>query len=113
MGISSIKQVVCSQRKMRLISVKVDGTGTASVSGTCSKNVTLTDNGTGDYTVTFNLPYIQIPEVVACPITASRICQLGTVAVGSVQVLTKNLSGSAADADFHLIVIGSDSADQI
>ncbi len=112
MGISSIKQLVCSQRKMRLISIKVTGSSGV-VSGTCSKNVSIVKNGTGDYTISFNLPYIQLPEVMASPVTSSRVCQIGTVGAGSVQILTKDFSASAADATFHLVIIGSDVADQI
>ena len=107
------KAVVSPQMRMRILSVKVDGTGTASVSGTCSNNVSLTDNGTGDYTITFLTPFLRAPEVIATPVTDNIYCKVGTVAVGSVQILTENLSGSATDADFHLIILGSDSADQI
>jgi len=109
-GISN--RVVSPQRAMRIMSVKVDGTGTASLSGTCSTNMTLTDSGTGDYLLTFNLPYKRAPEVMVTPITDNIVAKLGTVAVGSVQILTENLSGSATDADFHVIILGSDTADQ-
>lgn len=112
-GMGVAKQVVCPQRQMRIMSVKVDGTGTASVGGTCALNMTLTDNGTGDYTLTFALPYLRVPEVIATAITDNIYCKIGTVAVGSVQILTENLSGSATDADFHVIILGSDTVDQI
>lgn len=112
-GMGLAKQVVCPQRAIRLMSVKVDGTGTAALSGTCALNMALTDNGTGDYTLTFNLPYLRAPEVIATPITDNIVCKLGTVAVGSIQILTENLSGSATDADFHVIIMGSDTVDQI
>lgn len=107
------KVVASPQRKIRMMAVFVDGTGTAALSGLCSKNMTLTDNGTGDYTLTFNTAYVQAPIVVASPKTDNIICKIGTVAVGSVQILTENLSGSATDADFHVILVGSDTADQI
>lgn len=113
MGIASAKQVVSPQRKMRLMSVIVDGTGTAALSGICANNMTLTDSGTGDYLLTFDIPFIQLPQVLATPVTDNIICKIGTVAVGSVQILTENLSGSATDADFHCVIIGSDVADQI
>jgi hypothetical protein len=96
---------------MRLMSVKVDGTGTAALSGTCSNNMTLTDNGTGDYTLTYNLPFLRAPEIVATAITDNIYCKIGASAVGSCQILTENLSGAATDADFHVIIIGSDTAD--
>lgn len=107
------KHVQCPQRKTRVMGVIVDGTGTAALGGFCANNMALTDNGTGDYTLTYDLPFGQVPSVVATPVTDNIICKIGTNAVGSVQVLTENLSGSATDADFHVIIMGSDSADQI
>ena len=106
------KQVLSPQRDMRIMSLKVTGTGTASLSGTCANNVTLTDNGTGDYTLTFKLPYLRVPEVIATAVTDNIYCKVGTIAVGSVQVLTENLSGAATDAVFHVIILGADTADQ-
>jgi hypothetical protein len=112
MGLKNAKQVVCPQRAMRLMSAKVDGTGTAALSGTCANDMSLTDSGTGDYLLTFDLPFLRAPEVIATPITDNIVCKIGTVAVGSVQILTENLSGAATDADFHVIILGSDTADQ-
>lgn len=111
-GVGASRQVVCPQRKMRVMSVKVDGTGTAALSGTCASNMTLTDSGTGDYLLTFVIPYARVPEVIVTPVTDNIVAKIGTVAVGSVQILTENLSGSATDADFHVIIMGSDTADQ-
>lgn len=113
MALKNAKQVVCPQRSMRIMSVKVDGTGTAALSGTCSNDMTLTVNGTGDYTLTFDVSYKREPEVIATPITDNIVTKLGTVAVGSVQILTENLSGTATDADFHAIILGSDTVDQM
>lgn len=105
------KGVVSPQRKMRIMSVKVDGTGTAALSGTCSNNMSLTDSGTGDYLLTFDVAYLRAPEVIVTPITDNIVAKVGTVAVGSVQILTENLSGAATDADCHVIILGSDVAD--
>lgn len=112
MGLNPAKAVKSSQRLMRLMSAKVDGTGTAALSGTCANDMSLTDSGTGDYLLTFDEPFLRAPEVIATPITDNIVCKLGTVAVGSVQILTENLSGTATDADFHVIILGSDSADE-
>lgn len=107
------KVVQCPQRKVRLMAAFVDGTGTAALSGLNSPNMSLTDNGTGDYTLTLDEAYAQAPQVVATPKTDNIICKIGTVTASSIQILTENLSGSATDADFHVMIIGSDSADQI
>jgi hypothetical protein len=113
MGIASAKQVVCPQMRMRLMSAIVDGTGTAALGGICANNMSLTDNGTGDYTLTFDLPYQQAPQVLATPVTDNIVCKVTSALVGSVRILTENLSGVATDADFHVVIIGSDSQDQI
>ena len=113
MSFGSSKNVLSPQRKMRIMGVLVDGTGTASLSGICSRNMNLTDNGTGDYTLTFQVPFSQAPQILASPVTDNIICKIGTVTASAAQILTENLSGTATDADFHVIVLGSDAADQI
>lgn len=107
------KKLMCPQRAMRIMSVVVDGTGTAALSGTCSKNMALTDNGTGDYTLTFNVAYKQAPEVMALPITDNIVAKVTASSTTAITVKTENLSGAATDADFHVIILGSDTADQI
>jgi len=106
------KAVVSPQRLMRLLSLKVTGTGTAALSGTCALNCTLTDNGTGDYTITPLIPFKRVPEAFATAVTDNIYCKVGTVTASSIQILTENLSGSATDAVFHLLIIGSDTEDQ-
>lgn len=113
MGFVGNRQVQCPQQRMRIMSVKVTGTGTAALSGTCANNFTLVDNGTGDYTLTPRIPFKQIPEVVATAVTDNIYMKIGTVTASAIQVLSENLSGAATDAVFHMIVLGSDSLDQI
>lgn len=107
------RSVKSPQRLMRIMSVKVDGTGTAALSGTCANDMTLTDNGTGDYTLTFDEAFARAPEIVVTPITNDIIAKIGASAVGSCQILTENLSGVATDADFHVMILGSDATDAI
>ena len=96
------------QRKMVLLSVKKTGLGTPVLSGSCANMCTVTDNGVGDYTISFaNNPFTQIPEAQVTVTTADMSAQVGTVAINSVQVVTTDLAGAAAEADFHLLVIGS------
>lgn len=109
----SAKVVVSPQRKMRLMSVIVDGTGTAALGGICYKNMTLTDNGTGDYTLTFDLPFKQAPQVMVTPVTDNIVAKVTASSVTACTIKTENLSGSATDADFHVILVGSDTVDQI
>ena len=107
------KSVSCPQRKIRMMSVIVDGTGTAALSGICANNMALTDNGTGDYTLTFDLAYKQAPQVFATPVTDNIVTKVTASSTTACTIKTDNLSGVATDADFHVVIIGSDTADQI
>ena len=106
-----LRDVKASARGMRLIALDVDGTGTAAIDGGMSNQVTLTDNGTGDYTITFNKAFAVAPIVVATPVTANVHPQDMTVAVGSVQIKFDDNAGTATDAKFHIFILGSDVAD--
>lgn len=107
------RSVKSPQRLVRMLSLIVTGTGTAAVSGTCANDVTLTDNGTGDYTLTFDEAFGRAPEVVATAVTDNIVCKIGTVTTADAQILTENLTGTATDAVFHVVVIGSDATDAI
>lgn len=68
--------------------------------------------GAGDYTITFNEPFVQVPHaVVMC--SSARAPRIESISTTAVNVKLKNLSGSAADSDFHLLVLGSDASDLI
>ncbi len=69
--------------------------------------------GPGDYVITFNEPWVQIPEVVALCNGASLIPRIKAVGKTSVEIEILNLSAAATDADFHLIVVGSQEVDLI
>jgi len=95
---------------------RFDGTGTPSL--TASYNVaSITDNGTGDYTLNFtnaigSTDYV-VQVTVVQPDTQTALGFVGTLASGSVQVITKvNSAGEnsipvATDiSDIHVVVIG-------
>ena len=110
--ISSSKAIASPQRRVRVMSVKITG-GTIALSGICANNFTVAKTGTGDYLLTPVIPFKQVPQVFATPETASIVCHLGTITASAIQLLTKNLSAAAADATFHVIIVGSDTPDQI
>ena len=43
------------QRQMQVISLKKSGLGTPTIAGSCANFCTITDNGTGDYTINFTV----------------------------------------------------------
>lgn len=108
-----LREVKCPQRAARLLGFRVTGTGTAAIAeGT--NDAALTDNGTGDYTLTFTKPFARTPVVSGNSITTNAYVQIGTISATAIQILTKNLDDDTAlDASFHLHVLGFDVADQI
>lgn len=104
------RPVESSQRKMRLLALKVDGTGTAALSGPSSLEATLTDNGTGDYTITFDKAFSQAPVVSATVVTTNIYARVHSASTTAVTIKTIQVAdgSTATDADFELLIIGSD-----
>jgi len=109
-----LRSTKSTQRQIRQLELIVTGTGTAALSGPASLQATLVDNGTGDYTITFNQAFAQTPVIMATASTADIVCRIKAVAVGSVNIECKSNAASpaATDAVFHLLIIGSDVQDK-
>lgn len=58
MSVKMTRSLKSKQRKAKLMSVILTGTGTAALSGLDQHQMTLTDNGVGDYTLTFDDPMV-------------------------------------------------------
>jgi hypothetical protein len=95
----------------RHIAVKLDGTGASSVL-VGSKEVSLTDNGVGDYTLTFVQPFARVPVVVASSMTAGAVIQIASASVSACQIVVKDTSAAALDADLMIMIQGFDAADE-
>lgn len=110
-----LREIKGTQRLPRLLAFRVDGTDTASILEGAF-DATLTDNGTGDYTLTFAKPFVRIPVCVVTPIGASGdiIATIETAATTGFDIrLWDGTDGTTAkDGDFHVLFIGWDSADQ-
>jgi hypothetical protein len=106
-----LRSIKSPQRLPRQLHFKVDGTGTASIV-IGSRDAALADNGTGDYTLTFSQPFARLPVVVASSITAGAVIQIASATVSACQIVVKDTSGSALDADLMIIVQGFDAADE-
>lgn len=97
-----------------MLAFRVDGTGTASILEG-QFDGTLTDNGTGDYTITFAKAFVRVPVISALPVTADVALSINAVSASSVRIVAREIDASpaAVDADFHVMVLGFDTADQI
>lgn len=99
------------QMEPRVLGFVVDGTGTASITFG-SEDASITDNGTGDYTLTFTKPFKRAPIcVVTAPGGRANINETPTTT--AVRCKTFTGSTSVADRVFHLICVGYDYADEV
>lgn len=92
------REVKSTQREMRVLELIVTGTGTAALTGPASNQATLTDNGAGDYTITFDEPFGNDPIVEVTAETTSiipRIISKSNTAV-RISTLLPTLSAGAA-----------------
>jgi len=112
MGVGSSKQVLSPQRSMRLMSVIVTG-ATTTLGGICKNNMTLTKTAPGDYTLTFALPFKQVPQVMATLVTTGLIASISSVTTNAVRILTKDTALLLTESVLHVIILGSDTVDQI
>ena len=94
----------------RIICLTVDGTGTAAISGPDADLVTLTDNGTGDYTITFATALQELPYIFAPMSLTADICYMHHATAPTrtvVRILSKSVEASpaATDADFQVMML--------
>jgi len=108
-----LRKIMGEQRGMRVIGCRLDGTGTAAILEGGISSLTLVDNGTGDYTLTFAEPYKRVPLIVATSVTADINITIGTLTTTSVQLLATDLAAAATDADMHIMIMGWDAEDEI
>ena len=104
------KPVMNSQRQPRLNQYYVTysaGTPSYTIGGPQATG-NPTDNGTGDFTITFAKPFRQIPVVAACTRTAGCGVRIVSVSTTSVRLLDTTAASAASDSDTAVIVLGSD-----
>lgn len=113
------RSIKSAQRKVRMIAVRIEGsTGTPSLEGLDKHQCTIVDNGVGDYTITFDKAFAEIPHVAASSegtdILVKVVPAKGTVQLVCTQVDQDATYGAPAaiDADVQVIVIGSDVTDR-
>lgn len=93
----------------RLVAFFVDGTGTAALYGPDKDLATLTDNGTGDYTITFASTLQQTPFVFA-PLSHTADVQpaiVTAISTTAVRITWKSVetSPAATDCDFQVMML--------
>lgn len=102
------------QRKMQVLSLRKSGLGTPTIAGSAATFCSITDNGTGDYTISFtSAPFAQTPEVMVTPSTPGTAVAVTAVSNLAVTVQVTDLAGVAAEGNFHIMIMGSLARDLI
>lgn len=107
-----LREIKGSQRLSRFLGFKVTGSGTAAINQGAA-DAALTDNGVGDWTLTFTKPFARAPIPVGNCLTALAYLEFSVVSATAIRILAKKTSdNSAIDAVFFCHVLGYDSADE-
>jgi len=104
------KPVMNSQRMPRLNHYYVTysgGTPSYTIGGPQATGVP-TDNGVGDFTITFAKPFRQIPTIGACTRTAGAGVQIVSVSTTTLRLLVTTAAAAPSDSDTAVVVLGSD-----
>jgi hypothetical protein len=108
------RSIESKQRKVRVLALRIEGsTGTPSVEGLDSLQVSIADTGTGHYTITFNEAFAAAPHAVGNAEAIDKAVTLTTTA-STVIVKVNDIDETAAlsDGDVQLMVIGHDVTDK-
>lgn len=105
-----LRSLKAPQRNVRVLDFKVTGTGTAAINTGASQG-TLTDNGTGDYTIALRNPALRAISAQATAGTAALYVAVTDLSASSVTFKSYNAAGTATDSIVYLQVIVSDSAE--
>jgi hypothetical protein len=98
------------QLKPRIEVIRIDGTGTANLS--CGDtDATLTDNGTGDFTLTWTQPFARAPLVFVTGLDDRAQLKSAPTSTAAT-IVTFDTDGVASDAEVSVLVLGFDSADE-
>lgn len=101
MSVKMTRSLKSKQRKAKLMAVVLTGTGTAALSGLDQHQMTLTDNGVGDYTLTFDDPMVADFSAIVSSQTVGIIPQVFAKTATSLRIKTfleSSSSGSATAA---------------
>lgn len=102
------RSVKIPQIAPRIEAYAIDGTGTASL-GVGAEDGTLTDNGTGDYSVTFKQSFLREPIVLCTGKDYCAQCLAAATTTGfQVGAFDQGGAYAAVDDEIYVLVIGFD-----
>lgn len=104
------KPVMNSQRKPRILGFRIDYSGgvpSYGLGGSDAVGVP-TDNGTGDFTITFKTPFRQTPVVGASSEVFGHVVEIISASSTAIRCRTDDAGGGFLDGKAHVMVLGSD-----
>jgi hypothetical protein len=109
-----LRSIKSHQRMRRDLHIRVTGTGTAALAQVMDyQQVSLTDDGTGLYTITLDQPFAEAPIVQLTSLTAGLFGEVVSSSTSAIQVRFKDsATQTATDAVFFMSIMGSDTADR-
>jgi hypothetical protein len=113
-GKGRARSIASAQPKMKMLSLEVDGTlGTPAASGFDGKQVSVIDNGTGDYTIVLKRPGAKANankcKAMVTPLEADTICHVDAVDHDRVTVKCFASDGiTAKDAQISMLIMACD-----
>ena len=117
MGGFGAKAVESPQRKVLILSAVKYGEGTPAISGTCANFLSIADAGAGDYDFTIvGSPFNVKPEIICTPMAANVVCTVPEDDRGLNSFTVKTFDaddGDPVDADFHVMIIGTQARDLV
>lgn len=90
----------------RILRGIIDSTGSGSI--TWGSGFSITRNGTGDVTITFDAEFNRPPAVIASRIGAGVANLTGTPDVASARVIIRDTGFTVADGTFEFIAVEND-----
>lgn len=114
-----LREMKTVQRQTRVIPLRIDGGdvagGTSTQNGVLEgkEHVRITENSSGDYSVTFVTPFARVPVVLLTPATDVSTIWLKEVSATGFRVeqVGADQTTPLADGDWHALVVGFDTPD--
>jgi len=114
-----LRSIKSPQRSVRMLALRIEGsTGTVSLEGLDALQCTVTDNGVGDYTITFNSAFAEVPHIALSAEATGIMLHASSITASAVRIICKLVdqdatyaAPAAAEADVQVLVIGHDVTD--
>lgn len=108
------RPVESAKREMRLENFRLNGSSGTPVLVEGQFRASVTDNGVGDYTLTFSEPFARVPTVALASLTSAVDLYVSSVSTTAVRIAGLDATDGATPAEFDCCVhvMGADVVDE-